>query len=303
MKRVLVTGANGFIGKRVLKALSRERWAPTVLSRDHAFRAPPGVEALYGDLDTPDSLKNALDNIDAVVHLAAFIPDNLADPAFAEACVRRNGLATLALADAAAKKNLDRFIYVSSGNVYAAEATHPSENSPLYPSTHATYYLASKVLGETYVQHLSQARGLKSAILRIGSVYGHDMKPKSAVATFMRVAAEGGTIELKDGGLATYDLVYVDDIAALIVSALESSAPGIYNAGGGQACTLEQMARTAANTFPERAAQISLLPIGANPFRGFPCLDIAKAKQVFGYAPRSLQEGFASYSRESKAAA
>ena len=138
-RRVLVTGASGFVGGHVVRALLTAGFEV-----DAMVRQPPskpqwdGVRLVSGDLDRPDGFAALVEECTAVVHLAAFLPPSWVDSAHADALVRRNGLATLRLAEAVLAAGVDRFVYVAAGNAYAPSAVRPTEESSLYPVARAT---------------------------------------------------------------------------------------------------------------------------------------------------------------------
>ncbi len=295
--RVLVTGATGFIGKYVMRALSDAGWAIDAMARVSSDQDAPGVRWVTGDLDQPASFESLVVGCDSVVHLGAFIPPNFADSAFAEACIRRNGIATLRLAEAAASAGVRRFVYVTSGNVFAPEETNPGENGRLYPVARATYYLASKVLGEIYVEHVRATRNLGALTLRITSTYGHGMPETTVVGRFMALASRGACLEVRDGGVPTYDLLYVGDVARVITAALEHGEAGVYNLGGGRAYRVAELAQAVSATYPERDVRIATAPLVGAPATSFPALRIDKAQAAWGFIPTPLGQGLGAMRR------
>ncbi len=294
-RRVLVTGATGFIGTHVVRALLSAGWAVDAMVREPPSRSfGPGVRLVPGNLDSPDQFSALVSGTSAVVHLAAFLPPSWVDSLHADTLVRRNALATLRLAESTLEVGGRRFVYVSSGNSFAPGVENPTEDCPLYPVARATYYLASKVLGEFYVEHLRRTLGLDAVTLRITSTYGDGMPPSAVVARFMSAAARGGTLDVRDGGVPTYDLVYVGDVVAAIVRAASSSPAGVYNVGGGRAYTVAEIASAAAAVYEERRPCVRIVPPDGPPAPGFPSLSIDRARAAWQYEPTPLAVGLAS---------
>ena len=238
--KVLVTGGTGFIGKYLVEALLSERLSVLVLINKTPFFTKSksrSLQIIQADINDYERMSTLVSQVDFICHLAAFIPPDHEDASLAGICVQNNALATLNLAQLAIKYGCSRLIMTSSGNCYVYSKDLVSEDAPLYPAVRATYYLVSKMLGELYVDHMRQTKGLDSVILRISSSYGWGMPERSLISRYMKLANQGLPLEVWDGGITTYDYVYVSDVIKLILSALKSGDPGIYNVGSGCACS------------------------------------------------------------------
>lgn len=161
MASLLLTGATGLVGSRLLPRLTAAGFECRALVRKDVD-LPSGTTAVRGDLDDPSSLSEAVDGVDAIVHLAALFrtPDE-------DAIWRANldGTRNLITAAEAGAPNA-RFIMSSTGNVYNADAARPSrEDDSCNP---AAAYPASKVAAEK----LLRSSALTWAILRLPFVYG-----------------------------------------------------------------------------------------------------------------------------------
>lgn len=297
---VLVTGASGSVGRRVVWALA---------ARGHAVRAAvgpaaaslttPGPDRRSVDLCDTASLAGLVEGTSAVCHLAAFIPPDMADSAFAERCYAVNALATLRLAEAALAAGTRRFVFTSSANAYAARPHPVTEDEAPYPAARATYYLASKLTAELYLDHLARTRGLPLTTLRVSAVYGPGMQRGGVVERFMALAAEGQPLTVRDGGIPATDFVWADDVVDLVVRALERPAGGTFNAGSGERTSLLSLARAVRSTYADRTVEIRVEPPAGEPAPSFAALDVGKARRAFDYAPRTLAEGLAAF-REAK---
>lgn len=158
---ILITGATGLVGERLLPRLVAEGRSCRALVR--AGRTlPPGVAAVEGDLLDPASLAAAVDGVSAIIHLAAVFrtPD--------DALIwrsNRDGTANL-IAAAQAHAPQVRFIMTSTSHVYAPDAPRPGREDDGVAPEQA--YPASKVAAERALR----ASGLTWAILRLPFVYG-----------------------------------------------------------------------------------------------------------------------------------
>jgi UDP-glucose 4-epimerase len=289
---VLLTGASGFIGRHVLDALGDAHEVVALAGRrglpaDLTARC---ARVLAGDLTDETLLREALTDVAGVCHLAARIPANHADPSEAESCVRVNALATLRLAQLSVEQGVGRFVFASTGALYAPGTQSARESDPVFPAARATYYLGSKLLGELYVEHLRVTQGLPALTLRVASVYGPGMPAQTVVHQFVDNARAGSSLDVRHGGVPAADFVYVSDVSACVVAALERGDPGIYNVGAGQTWSLRELAERVVRVFASRSAVAVTPPEGPVP-PGFPALSVAKAQATWGFAPLSLDEG------------
>ena len=299
-KRVLVTGAGGFLGRALTRALVQAGHFVTGLVR-RPIDIPPNdrLRWVQGDIADLNLLAPLVEQSDAVCHLAAFIPSNQEDLAQARTCMEVNALATLHLADLVAQKSGRRLVYLSGSNAYAQprESAALAESHALYPCGFASYYLTSKVAGEVFVEHLRMTRGLEAISLRVSTPYGPGMPAKSVVHRFMTNAIAGLPLEVWDGGLSTFDFVYVDDVIEVIVNAVGSGPAGIYNVGSGVATSLLDLARAVADAFPERKIPIDVRPPSNPPALrpNFPAIDPSKILGMWSLKPRPLAGGLADF--------
>ena len=297
--RVLVTGALGFVGSYLLEALVKEGWQITALdlkeNLPNHLKNIDAIKVIRGNINELKNLDEIVDQVDAVCHLAAFIPPDYEDPSYAEACIKSNGLATLRLALLVSKHPAQRFIYLSAGNAYFHSDTLVSENDLIYPSERATYYITSKIVGELFIEHLRHSRNLQALSLRISTPYGFGMSQKSVITRFMENASKGQSLEVFDNGISTYDYIYVKDVANIIVEALKNGEPGVYNVGSGIATSTLDLAHTVANLFPDRRTQINITPPKGLLPASFSALCIDKAIKMWNFHPVSLNEGLTDY--------
>jgi UDP-glucose 4-epimerase len=161
MAAVLLTGATGLVGSRVLPRLTDAGFNCRALVR-RSVDLPPSATAVVGDLGDPASLREAVEGVEAVVHLAALFRTSDED-----AIWRANRDGTRHLVDAVRTYAPQaRFVMASTGNVYDADAPRPGREDDHATPTAA--YPASKLAAEA----LLRDSGLTWAILRLPFVYG-----------------------------------------------------------------------------------------------------------------------------------
>jgi nucleoside-diphosphate-sugar epimerase len=171
---VLVTGATGQVGSRLVPRLIDAGESVRVLVRDAArptavTLAARGAELVVGDLTDADALRRAVDGQHAVVHSAAIfrsLPDE--QTAFAV-----NTHATVALAEAAFTVGASRFVFLSTSLVYGNGHRGPqTEDAEPLPSAFGGHYPASKLAAERALRQLHADAGLDLRVLRLAFVYG-----------------------------------------------------------------------------------------------------------------------------------
>lgn len=302
MKRVVVTGASGFIGRRLVASLVQQGYEVTGIDirtiLENKLRHRTSV--VEADLCDPKTYTEHLSGVEAVVHAAAYIPFNHANPGEAADCFRVNTLATLALLQECERRNVLRFIYFSSGAVYSGLPTHlaVSEDARVYPDAHSCFYAASKLAGELFVSCFHRRGAFSAICLRLGSVYGLGMRSGAVVARFMAAAAQGEPLRVVGGGRAVYDYVYVDDVVDIATRCIDAHCSGVINVGSGRGTSVLELAKTIVKIFPERPVNLNIEPATTMDSPGLPPLNSEKAVQYLGFKPRTLEEGLTAFKHE-----
>ncbi|MBW6467540.1 MAG: NAD-dependent epimerase/dehydratase family protein [Coriobacteriia bacterium] len=222
--RVLVTGGAGFIGSNLVHALlgSHEVGVIDDLSTGHAENLHPAAWNRTMDI-LDELLPAALAEFapDAVVHLAAqsSVPRSIVDPV-RDWAVNVDGTSRVAAAAAAAGAR--RVISASSAAVYGEPAEIPlKEGSPTVP---VNPYGSSKLAAETALAEQLSARGVDFASFRFSNVYGPRQDSHGeggVVAVFCSELAADRVPVIHGSGEQTRDFIYVADVVAAIISALE----------------------------------------------------------------------------------
>ncbi len=293
-KRVLVTGATGFLGTHLCRALlarGDEVWG---FNHDRAAAPLPGLRLRRVDIRQAAEVEAALQEIQpaAVCHLAARLPapDDPADPA---PSLTTGGLGTLHLARAALAAGVRSFVYCSSIDVY----TEPPAYLPVdeaHPTRPATPYGIGKLMGELCLG--LYARELPATVLRCAIVYGRGGKAEGAVCRFLGQAWRGEPLTVRGDGRQTNDFVYVGDVVQAHLLALDRARAGVYNIGSGQETSVAELAQAIIRLTGTAAPPVLTGTACNRPFRF--ALDIGRARRELGYAPRTLEAGLAACLRD-----
>jgi UDP-glucose 4-epimerase len=289
--RVLVTGGSGFIGSHVVDKL-RERGI-TVRVFDMVYPSFRGdIEFYRGSILDLEQVRMALNDVDAVMHLAAVadVKDVLEDPYYAQDI---NVRGTANVLEAMRRARVTRLVYGSTTWVYGdVEQDSVDETTPLAAPSHL--YTATKIAGEYYCQTYGRLYGLETTILRYGIPYGPRARPSAVIPIFVDKALKGETIKIAGDGSQYRKFVYVEDLADGNVLALRPVARNrIYNLDGGEKITV----RGIAETVQQIVGKVAIEHTSARPgdFSGKE-VSSRRAFDELGWAPRvPFQEGVKRY--------
>ncbi|HEX6989577.1 MAG TPA: NAD-dependent epimerase/dehydratase family protein [Bacillota bacterium] len=295
--RVLVTGVAGFIGSHTAAALL-ERATAVVgvddLSQGRREDVPGGVEFHRLDVRDHTALDRLLADrpVDALVHLAAQVSVTAGerDPTRDREI---NLDASGELARAAARRGVRAFVFTSSAAVYGDPAELPlTEASPVAPRS---AYGLHKWLAEGYIEHVARQSGLRHVILRLANVYGPGQRARSdggVIAAFVERMAAGEPLVIHGDGRQTRDFVYVGDVVAAILAALDTDASGTFNVSSGTETDLLSVVEQLAAAVGTEPRLTFSAPRPADIRRSV--LDPTAARRHLGWSPRvSLADGLA----------
>jgi dihydroflavonol-4-reductase len=236
----LVTGASGFVGSAVARALLAEGYSVRVLVRPSSPRTnldDLAVEIVEGDVRDADAVDRAMHDIRYVVHTAADY--RLWAPRPAE-IVRTNVDGTRIVMVSALRAGVERIVHTSSVATLAIPSTGQpaNETTPLGEADAVGTYKRSKVAAERLVEAMIANDGLPAVIVNPSTPIGpRDIRPTPTGQVIIE-AARGRIPAYVDTGL---NLVHVDDVAAGHVAALAHGKIGERYILGGQNVALSDM--------------------------------------------------------------
>lgn len=257
----LVTGASGFIGSAVVRALLARGWPVRALVRPTASRRNLDGLALdirTGSLEDVESLVSALAGCELLFHVAADYRLWVPDP---EAMYAANVLGTRRLMEAALAAGVRRIVHTSSVATlgHAADGSPADEDTPAHLEDMIGPYKRSKFLAEALVRRLVAEAGLPAVIVNPSAPIGpRDIKP-TPTGRIVVDAASGRMPAYVDTGL---NIVHVDDVAEGHMLALERGRIGERYVLGGENMTLAEILRIIAELAGRRPPRLRL-PCGA----------------------------------------
>lgn len=256
--RTLVTGGAGFIGSHVVRALLARGAHVNVLddfSTGKRKNLPNSgdLRVIEGDVADPSAVRAALEDRDTFIHLAAVasVERSVREPL---ATHRTNLQGSIQLFEEAARQGVRRGLYASSAAVYGDSTNLPLATTeaprPLSP------YAADKLAGEHYLAFYHRGGRLNATAFRFFNVFGPRQDPASpysgVISIFLDRARRGAPIMVYGDGEQTRDFVYVGDVVAALLAALDKQGNGpgappelpVYNVGRGERVSLLELLAT-----------------------------------------------------------
>lgn len=246
--RVLITGGAGFVGSHIADACIREGYETFILDNlvtgrlENIHQAAEWIDA--------DIARDALDPLfaqikpDVVYHLAAnaSVALSMQDPLYDE---HTNIRGTIQLLQAAAKHAVKKVIYASSAAIYGDPSYYPlDERHPIAP---LSAYGISKYVPELYLRVYHQHYGVPFTALRYANIYGPRQIAEGeggVIAIFTDRVVKNETLYIQGDGDQTRDFIYIDDIVAANIAAIEHGTGKSYNIGTGRATSINDLVYT-----------------------------------------------------------
>lgn len=244
--RILVTGGAGFIGSNFLNmVLTNNTPELQIVNVDlltyagnlenlSAVEADPRYTFVKVDISDLDSMRTVFEEHtpDAVIHFAA---ESHVDRSIEDALpfIRTNVMGTQVLLDCSMKYNVDRFLHVSTDEVYGSL----KEDDPAFTESHAispnSPYAASKAASDHLVLAYHRTHGLECIVTRCSNNYGPFQFPEKLIPLMIHNAILDKKLPVYGDGMNIRDWIHVDDHCLALLAVMDRGRPGsVYNIGG-----------------------------------------------------------------------
>lgn len=292
MGKIIITGANGFLGKNLLNHLSDFGISSARLLDIHSMKADPSLSVHYDQftLDLADkSLGKLIDTDDVAIHLA-WRSNPAVTGSDVDVEMELNWEASKNLIEACASKNAKLVFISSGGTVYGKQQYLPIDE--IHPTKPVSAYGEVKLRVEKEIEEKGSRDQLKYVILRPSNLYGPGFSLKKGLGVighWVEMIREGKPIQMVGQGELVRDFIHIDDLCKGILSCLELENETL-NIGSGKGVSLKELSLIFESLI-QKPLEIKHLED-----RNFDVdtnvLSIDKIQQLTGWSPTiSLEEG------------
>lgn len=286
-----IYGANGFLGRHLLRRFADLGWPVRAVSRrfdrDMRESLPHTVDVVEADLGDPLAMAASLQGLEVVIQLMS-TSSPAAQNRHAALDIQQNVVPQVAFMQAAVDEGVRRYVFASSGGtVYGPQRVTPTPERAV--AAPICSHGLTKLTIEQYLRMHARIDGLGAVILRLANAYGPGQafrKGQGLIPAVLDRVAQGLPVPVVGDGTAVRDYVFIDDVVAAFENALLAPrAAGIYNIGSGRG-------RTVLEVIEALERQIGR-PIGRihGPARRtdtpVSVLDVTKAGRELGWRPHT----------------
>lgn len=297
-EKILVTGANGFIGSHITHKLLKEGYKVGIIKRDKSnlWRIKSILDKLTvydADLANTKTIMKVVSDFkpDIIIHLATYYTVEH-QPNEIQLITNSNITGTINLLESSKENSVNLFVNTSSCFVYSESHDKISEDDALCP---LNLYALSKINSEQACEFYSDSYGLKTVTFRIFPPYGPADHQRRLIPFVINNLLNDGKLEMTSGK-QRWDFIYVEDIADAYIKLIKNSAQiqnyDIFNLGTGKASSVREVVTILNNLAGGNAEPVW----GAIPHRENEVwsiyADISKATHILNWQPKiNLKEG------------
>jgi len=302
---ILVTGGCGLIGSTTIDLLLRDYSPANIVILDNLSRGTlsnvegamkdPRVTLVRGDICDVETVKEVMQHMDAVIHLAALRITACAGVPREAMGVMCDG--SFNVVEAAKIAGVKKVIAASSASIYGLAESFPTREEH-HPYNNRTWYGASKIMLEGLLRSFNDMYGLPYVALRYFNVYGprmdiHGKYTEVLIRWMERIAAGEPPLILGDGH-QTMDFVYAEDVARCNILALQSEVSDkVFNVASGYETSLNDLANALLSVMksdlrPEYGPDRTVNPVSRR------LADTNEAEKLLGFKSQvDLEDGLA----------
>ena len=236
MKKILITGATGFIGNYLIPELTKNHKIIGISKK----KRKSSKNFISSSADITKSNLKVKNQFTDIIHMAAYSDVNYCNLNPIK-CYELNVKSTQRMLEIARKKD-SKFLFISSSHAYGNPIKQPiSENALCNPSTH---YASSKRMSEILCETYSKTYGLDIQIARIFSVYGPKSSKSNLIFNIINQMINNSKIILGNTS-PKRDFIFINDVIAGLIKIINSKKKGfeIYNIGSGKSTSVENLVK------------------------------------------------------------
>lgn len=266
MSKVVVFGANGFIGKHLVHKLAEDsdtkivafdRFPEVFVGNNSQFNDLKNVEIFPGDFLNHSDVSQALEGADYVFHLVSTTNPALSakDP-FID--IDTNVRGSIMLFELCSQKKIKRVIFPSSGGSVYGDVGSEIIDEDTIPKPLSPYGIG-KITIEHYLNYFKKTKGLDYIVFRISNPYGPGQNIKGrqgVVPIFLNAALKAEPVTVYGDGSMIRDYIYIDDLIDMLVSSYKKANPSymVYNIGSGKGTSINEVIKTINKHFRKKLA-------------------------------------------------
>lgn len=299
--KILVTGGAGFIGSWIVRHLLTSFPDHEVINLDLLtyagnlenladIEANPNYRFVHGDIRDAELVNTLMTEVDACIHAAAetHVDRSITHP---HLFVETNVLGTHVLLEAARSTGLQKFVMVSTDEVYGSLPLGTdekfTESSPLRPNSP---YAASKASADLLAMSYFKTYGLPVCITRCGNNYGPYQYPEKLIPFFILKILQGESVPVYGDGLNVRDWIHVEDHARAVTQVLFKGVSGeVYNIGADEQQNNLAITRMLLKRFGQGEDRMVFVQDRPGHDRRY-ALETQKIRQAFGWQPTHVFE-------------